>query len=264
MSYEELLLERDGAVAILTLNRPDIQNAITRRMRRELHQVLREIKEDDSVRAVVLTGSGNAFCAGAFNPKEKGGYDSALQTSPLKEALELKDSFTPEMQHLDKAIIATVNGRAEGTGLALCLASDIRIAAKSAHFVDHFQARAMIPGGGSTFTLPRIVGAGKAMELLLTGESLEAEEAFRIGLVNQVVEDAFLLQAAKEMAGRIARGSPIAIAMLKRTVYAGLTTDVLTHWKLETHALNVCMHSEDHREGMRAYVEGRPPRFAGR
>ena len=263
MDYQDILLEKDGAVRVLTLNRPAYDNAFNLRMRGEFQAALREVQDDDDARVVIITGAGKVFSSGGAIDKDKGRLEGS-RLSPLKQALELKYNYTPEILNLDKAVIAAINGPVEGTGLAVCLASDIRIAAKSARIIDHFQERGYMPGGGSTYTLPRIVGVGRAMELLLTGGAFTAEEAAQIGLVNKVVPDSQLMAEAKALAHKIARGSPTAIAMTKRVVYAGLSTDIYTHWKLETSALNTCFASQDHAEALRAVAEKRAPQFKGR
>lgn len=251
-----LLYELDGNVATLTLNRPAKLNTITAEMAREIGETAARINEDDEVRVVILTGEGKrAFCAGS-DVKAMDAYGTTWQ---LRNRVE----YCRTLLGITKPIIAAVRGHAIGGGLELALASDIRLAGESATFGAGEVKLGWHGGGGVTQLLPRIVGPGQAMRLMLTGEIINAEEALRIGLVQRVVPDVALPDSARELARTIAANAPIACRMIKEMVRVSLSTPLEAGLKYENDSFMLCWQSEDAQEGLRAFAEKRPPRFTG-
>lgn len=254
-----LRTEVEGGVATLTLDRPEALNALTIPLKIALLAALEAIRADRSIRAVILTGAGRAFCAGQ-DLSERDGPDAP----PLDE--ELRDRYEPivrAMVGLDRPIIGAINGVAAGAGASLALACDLRIAALSARFVLAFGRIGLVPDSGATWFLPRIVGSARAAELALLGTSLDAAEAARIGLVSRVVPDDALAAAAAEMAGNLADGAPLAAAATKRLLSEAWTTDLDGALAAEREAQGRLGASRDHAEGLAAFRAKRPPRFTG-
>lgn len=271
MNYQELTLEREGGVALVTLQRPEKMNAMGAQLVHELLRVVESTSHDDDVRAMVLTGAGRGFCAGA---DVSGGEGAARQGRELDEAAGYRRNATAPIGHwgvlfeamrrYPKPIIAAVNGAAAGAGMSLALVCDIRIASTNARFVSAFVHRAISPDTGSSWHLPRLIGAGRAMEMIMTGDSVDAERAERWGLVNRVVDPERLVPEALELAERIARGPSIAIELSKRLVQGSDGADFDTQLEREAWAIQVSSGSEDRKEGIRSFLERRPPEFRGR
>jgi len=268
MEFEQVLYEKAGGVATITLNRPERMNAFTEVMIREWAQALEDARLDGEVRAVIVTGAGRGFCAGA---DLRGGVNEASQTQGTVSAASrrnwLRDSvhYVPRaVALLDKPYIAAVNGAAVGAGMDMVSMADLRIAAAEARFAMTYVRVGIVPGDGGCYYLPRIVGLAKALELIWTGDFIDAEEALRIGYVSKVVPQAELLAAARELAGRIAQGPAVAIQLAKRLVYRGLTQDIGEALESAGQAMAIVQSTEDAREGPRAFAEKREPRFLGR
>ena len=254
-----LRLEVADAIATITLDRPEALNALTVPVKVGLLDALRTIARDRSIRAVILTGAGRAFCAG---------QDLAEREEPEAAPLdvELRERYVPivrAMAALDRPIVAAVNGVAAGAGMSLALACDLRIAAESARFVLAFGRIGLVPDSGASWCLPRIVGAGHAAELALLGGSVDAARALRIGLVNRVVPDSELGAAAREIAMTLAAGAPRAMAATRRLLAEAWTTDLEAAFAAETEAQGILGRSPDHAEGLAAFRDKRPPRFTG-
>lgn len=266
---DEMLLTVDGSVAIITFNRPDKMNALTGTMLyRDLPAMVDCVAENREIRAVVLTGAGRAFCAGAdvgavLAPLVEGG-GSGASAVPSPEPWAPRFTGIACLRNIGKPTIAAVNGAAVGAGLSLALACDIRIAADTARFGAGFIRRGQVPDNGASFFLPRLVGTAKALELLYTGDIIDAREAERIGLVNRVVGADDLIKVTLDLASRIAKGPPIALALTKRLVYQWLEQDLVPQLEYEAYNLKLCRETEDYREGVRAFQEKREPEFKGR
>jgi len=261
MTYEDLLLEKRDGVATITLNAPDKMNALTSGMRRSLLRVVGDIAGDDDVRVVIVTGVGRGFCSGA-DLSGGGGVEPSRQ-----QRLEfLGSSFGAEaFFKMDKPVIAAINGACVGAGFSLALSMDIRIASEAARFGAVFVHRGLVPDCGITYWLPQTVGMSRALELMFTGELIGAAEAERLGIVSRVVPPEELMDAAGELATRIAQQPPISVELSKRMVYRGVSDSVAQQIELETGAQRVCSGSEDNREAVRAFLEKRPqPKFKGR
>ena len=258
-AYETLLLERAGRVAIVTINRPDKRNALNIKTREEGAAVLEELSTDDSVGVVVFTGAGDkAFVAGA-DIAEFSGRTAITQ----REVMTGRSLFTA-IDTFPKPVIAMINGFCLGGGCELALACDIRIASESASFGQPEINLGIIPGGGGTQRLTRLVGEGKAMELILTGEIIDAKSAFAIGLVNQVVPADQLRAKTMEIANRIADKSPIALRLAKEAVKLASRSNLDEGLRREVDLFALCFSSEDKDEGVSAFLEKRKPVFKGK
>ena len=260
MIYQTLVLERDRPIARLRLHRPERGNLIDSQTVQELDAACRELNDDDAVRVVILTGEGDAFCRGW----DLSGLDSERET-PLDWARGqglLGDPFGC-LARLPRPVIAAVNGDAISAGLELALACDVRLAAEEARFACPETGHGVIPWAGGTQRLPRIVGRGKALEMILTGDAVDAQEALRIGLLSQVLPGERLLAEAAALAGRIAARGPIAVRYAKEAVSRGLDMTLEQALRYETDLTIILQTTEDRAEGVRAFLEKRTPQFKG-
>jgi enoyl-CoA hydratase len=258
-SYETLLLERRGRVAVITINRPDKLNALNIKTRQEGAAAFDELREDESVRVVVVTGAGEkAFVAGADIAEFEG------RTPVTQRDVMTSRSLFTAVDTFTKPVIAMVNGYCLGGGCELALSCDLRVASETARFGQPEINLGIIPGGGGTQRLTRLVGEGKAMELILTGDMIDAREAFRIGLVNLVVPAADLEGKTMEIANRIAEKSPIALRMAKEAVKLASRSNLDEGLRREVDLFALCFSSEDKDEGVRAFLEKRKPEFKGK
>lgn len=256
---ETIRVETADAIATLTLNRPQALNAFDRAMKTELLAALRSVGRDTSVRALVLTGEGRAFCAGQDLREPFGGEHPTL-------ADELRLRYNPvilAIARLPKPVVAAVNGVAAGAGCSLALACDLRLAAESASFVLAFGRVGLVPDSGATWFLPRIVGQARAAELALVGDPVSAEDAARIGLVNRVVPDESLLDEARALAARLAEGSPLAMALTKRALRYSADAGLEAALEHEAALQGIAGRSKDHEEGVAAFRAKRAARFTG-
>jgi 2-(1,2-epoxy-1,2-dihydrophenyl)acetyl-CoA isomerase len=247
------------AVATITLDRPDALNALTVPMKGELLAAFKAAGRDRTVRAVVLTGAGRAFCAGQ-DLKERLEPDAA----PL--AVEVRERYNPiiaAMRALDQPIVGAINGVAAGAGASLAFACDLRVAAEGASFVLAFGRIGLVPDSGATWFLPRLVGPAKAAELALLGESLSAAEAERFGLVARVVPAEALAAEARGIAQRLAGFAPRALALTKRALQRSWSVDLDEALEDEAFRQGIAGATSDHAEGLAAFLEKRPPRFTG-
>jgi len=258
-SYTTLRYEVADAIATITLDRPESLNTLTVPLKVELLAAFRAVARDRSVRAVVLTGAGRAFCAGQ-DLKERLEPDAA----PL--AVELRERYNPiiaAMRALDQPIVGAINGVAAGAGAALAFACDIRLAAEGATFVLAFGRIGLVPDSGSTWLLPRLVGPAKAAELALVGETMSAADAERFGLVARVVPAGSLDEEARATAVRLAGLAPVALALTKRALERSWSIDLDTALEDEAFRQGIAGATADHAEGIAAFLEKRPPRFTG-
>jgi enoyl-CoA hydratase len=257
---ETLALAIEGGVATLTLDRPERMNAINAAMKAELAQALDVIVEQ-CARVVVVTGAGRAFCAGA-DIKERAGQEPT--PAEFLAAQRKTHALFDRLATLDAPVIAAINGVALGGGLEIALCADIRIASASAKLGLTEVALGVIPAGGGTQRLPRLIGLGAAKRMVLTGQVLEAEAARALGLVDEVVAPEELLPHAAALAAAIAAQPPLAAQAAKRVMDRGMEADLATGLEAELHAAAILFATEDRKEGMRAFVEKRRPLFLGR
>ena len=263
MSQDAVLVERDGSgVVTLTFNRPDVRNAMTPELTDAFGAAVEDIRGDASVRAVIVTGAGSAFCAGGdlswINPGP--GADVPSMRAKMR-------AFYPKflvVRTLDVPTIAAINGPAVGAGLCLAMACDIRLAAEEAKLSTGFLRLGMHPGMAATYLLTRLVGTAHAAELFFTARAVDGREAERLGLVNRAVPGATLLEEARAMAGQIAANAPIPMGMVKRALYLAERADLETMLEYEGLAQPITMGTADLLEGLEAMKERRPPRFEGR
>lgn len=257
------ILERDAdGVRLLTIDRPDVLNALTLDTARELGERLEAAAAAPAVRAVVLTGSGQAFSAG--------GDTGLLQAIPSMSEAELRQVVYATFQRpirairaMPKPVVAAVNGPAVGAGCELAVACDVRLADTRARFGEVWIRLGCVPALGGMYLLPRLVGLGRAVEMILTGELVDAAEAHRIGLVSRVLAPEALLDAALELAGRLARGPTRALAAAKAAINRGLDSDLWRELEATVADQLACFATRDFAEGVRALVERRAPRFTG-
>jgi enoyl-CoA hydratase len=260
MTFENLLIERDGAVAILTVNRPKVLNALNTQTLDELRRAVLELKGDDAIRALVVTGAGEkSFIAGAdINElavqSPTGGREHAVQGQHVLDLIE----------QMGKPVIAAINGYALGGGCELAMACTIRIAADTAKLGQPEINLGIIPGYAGTQRLARIVGKGRALELLLTGDQISAQDAHRLGLVNRVVPAAELMTVARALAATLASKAPIAIRYILEAVNKGLEMPFAQAQTFEATLFGLVASTEDMREGTAAFLEKRKPAFKGK
>ncbi|KEI43292.1 enoyl-CoA hydratase [Saccharopolyspora rectivirgula] len=257
-----LLSEDNNGVRLLTLNRPDSFNALTVELKERLLEALRQAAADDSVRAVVITGAGKAFCAGQ-DLKEHVAMLEANDPTPLKTVEEHYNPLIKTVTSMPKPVIAAVNGTAAGAGASLAFACDLRIASDNAKFLMAFANVALSADSGASWTLPRLIGYGRAMEMMLLAEPVDAQEALRIGMVNRVVPAGQAVEAASELASRMAVGPTSAYARIKETMLAAAAEGLAEALAVEAGAQAEAGQTTDHREAVQAFVEKRTPRFTG-
>jgi enoyl-CoA hydratase/carnithine racemase len=251
----------DG-IGTIRLNRPERKNAFTLDMVDHWAAVLGHARTDPEVRVLILTGTGDAFCSGVDLERRNEGRAA----TPLARKQVLSDQvhrIALAMEDLDKPVIAAINGTAVGAGLDMALMCDMRVMARSARVSEGYIRVGMVPGDGGCYYLPRLVGVAKALELLLTGDFIDADEAARIGLVNQVVDESELDDAVLALARKIADGPPVVVRMIKRATYQSLRTDLRTSLDLISSHTGVVGLMSDSAEAMAAFREKRKPRYTG-
>lgn len=260
MPFTRLLFEKRNGIAKITLNRPDILNALDVQARLELLEALRDVEGDDAIRVVILTGAGDrAFCVGADLRIFKG-----MTPSEARRYVKLAKAATHKLETLRKPVIAMVNGFALGGGLEIVLACDLAVAADSARFGQTEVNVGLVPGAGGTQRLPRAVGARKAKQLIFTGEQIDAQEALRLGLVNQVVPAAELEKATMALATKLMEKSPVILRFAKEALSQATRRGLREGLTAESKLFAACFATEDTREGVSAFLEKRRPRFKGR
>jgi enoyl-CoA hydratase/carnithine racemase len=260
MAFDNVLLERDGAVAIVTVNRPNVLNALNAQTLDELRRVMLDLKHDDSARAAVLTGAGDkSFVAGAdIN-------ELAVQTPTSGREHALRGQHVLDLiENLGKPVIAAINGYALGGGCELAMACTLRLAADTAKIGQPEINLGLLPGYAGTQRLSRLVGKGRAMEIILTGAPISAHEAERIGLVNRVVPAADLMTAAKQLASALAKQAPIAMRYIINAINKGLEMPFAEGCVFEATLFGLVASTDDMREGTKAFLEKRKPEFRGK
>lgn len=265
MSYERILLEQDGSLATITLNHPEVLNATDARMVAELGDAVLRIRAPESgVRALLLTGAGRAFCSGA-NLSGRGNQEEGAANSTARE--NLRNSYHPlllSLRDLDMPIVTAVHGAAAGVGMSFALIGDLVCASKQAFFLQAFARIGLVPDGGATFMLPRLIGWGRAVELSMLAERLPADKAFEWGLINRLYDDQeSLMEGAAELAHRLANG-PRSLAMIRKAYWATWQNVYEQQLDLEARLQAEAGATEDSREGVLAFLEKRPAQFKGR
>ncbi|MBE0480998.1 MAG: enoyl-CoA hydratase [Dehalococcoidia bacterium] len=261
MAVEGLIFTKEDGIATITFNRPERLNAVTEAMRTEVHRLATELRTDEETKVLVFTGAGEAFSTGADSGELTADYSGPLPPYILKRPLGW---WTLPVRYFPKPTIAAIPGVVAGVTFSLALACDFRIASEKARFSMVFVKRGLVPDGGATWYLPRMIGASKALELMLLGDTFDVKEAERLGLVNRVVPHDQLMDATREFALRIAKGPSVAVDLIKRGVYKGITNDLEAQLDYETLAQRICFQTEDFKEGMTSFLEKRKPEFKGR
>jgi 2-(1,2-epoxy-1,2-dihydrophenyl)acetyl-CoA isomerase len=262
MTYETVLLDIDQNVATITLNRPRVLNALDDRLGEELKKAASGCGADASVRAVIIKGAGRAFCTGVDIKM----LAQSLASDPRAgwRMLAGLDAAIIEMRRMQKPVIAQVHGFAVGAGMGLALACDLTIAAETAQFIVGYGKIGLSANGSMTYFLPRLVGLKKTLEIFYIGDPIDASEAQKLGLVNRVVPDAELERETQALAGRLAHGPTLALARAKELVYRSLSESLETQLENERTFLALSGVTHDFREGIRAFVDKREPKFRGR
>ena len=261
MPYENVLTEMDGDLLIVTLHWPERRNAMTHQMRVDLLDSVRRAEADDAVRAIVFTGHGDrAFCAGTNIPE----LEQRTLVSEMGPSATLRKDLPTAVERLGKPTVAAINGYCFGAGLEFAMGCTIRVASENAQLAQPEISLGQIPGSGGTQRLSRFVGLGWAMQMVLTGQRIDAQKALSIGLVTEVLPLANLLPRAKELARELGAQAPMAFAAGRDAVLRSMETDLLTGIDYERKLYAICMATEDSREALRAYAEKRPPRYRGR
>ncbi len=260
---EPVLLETDGKVAVITLNRPEVMNAINEPMLAPWVDALEECRSNPDIAVIVITGAGEAFCRGGDTTK-LGGHATPGPVDIKEQFWDRLHRIPRKLAEIDKPVIAAVNGLASGAGVDVSLQCDIRFAARSASFRVSYTAFGLVPGNGGTYFLPRIVGEAKALELFWAAAPISAEEAERIGMVNHVFDDEVFMERTMAFAHDITRRAPLAMKLVKRAVKQSLAMELNTHLDMVSSHMLITRPSEDHAEAIKAYEEGREPEFKGR
>jgi len=257
---ETLLMAQTDGVLTITLNRPDVLNAVNEQLGKDLQDALRLADRSPDIRCVVLTGAGRGFCSGQDLRDRAGAGDVSYGES-------IRRRYNPiilRLATLEKPVIAAVNGVAAGAGCNLALAADMRIASDRARFIEVFSRIGLIPDSGGTYHLPRLVGLAKAFELAYTADEVSAEEALRIGLINRVVPHDDLMTITMDLARRLAAGPTRGYGLTKRAFRYGLGASLEAALEYEAHMQEIAGRTADHREGVMAFLEKRKAQFEGR
>ena len=264
MPYENIILEIEDQVAVVTLNRPDKLNAISPELHEEIMLVCRQLGEDDGVRVVIWTGAGRGFCSGVDLTAARQQGEHQPRSERIDEYGWVGRQAIEIYRNLNKPTIAAVNGVAAGAGMSLALACDMRVGSASSRFKTVFIERSLSPDSGMSFFLPRIVGASRAFDLVYTSRFVDADEAYRIGLLDRLVPAESLLDEAKELARQIAFWPPVAMQMSKRVMQRGMESDLEEQLKYETHGIVFGRRApHDVEEAAASFREKRPPEFTG-
>ena len=256
MDFKNLLFKKEKNIGILSINRPDALNALSSEVLHELDQAIDIIDKDEEIHIVILTGEGRAFVAGADIKEMKD-----MDVFQAREFADCGLNVFRKIELMEKPIIAAVNGFALGGGCELSMCCDIRIASEKAKFGQPEVGLGIIPGFAGTQRLSRLVGMGRAKELIFTTDMINAEEAYRIGLVNKVVSADQLMEEALNMANKIVGKGQIAVRFAKTSINRGMETDIETGMVIERDLFGLCFSTEDQKEGMEAFLEKRNPNY---
>lgn len=264
MSEKTVILTKDEGVAIIKLNRPKVYNAFNEQMSQEYIEVLKNVSEDSTVRAVVLTGEGKAFCSGQDLNDRKTLHDQGESISLGDSVRNRYNPMIKAVYYMEKPIVAAVNGPAAGAGCSLALACDFRFITPETRFIQAFVNIGLIPDSGSTFFLPRLIGSARALEMAMTGKEVRGEEAVNIGLANYIVPTEKLLDEAIAFAKKLANGPTVAIGLIKKAMRQTWTQTLEEALEFEAVAQDIAGKTEDFKEGVQAFSQKRKPEFKGR
>jgi 2-(1,2-epoxy-1,2-dihydrophenyl)acetyl-CoA isomerase len=264
MPYSKILFDKSDNVATITLNRPDKSNAFDNAMIAELIDALKAVERDVEIRAVVITGAGKNFCAGQDLAAALEMYKSGEHIEFGEHVRQSYNVIVSRICALDKPVIAAINGAAAGAGLGLACACDLRHASENAKFRMAFIGIALVPDSATSLLLPRLIGLGRATEMALTNELLDAQTALQYGLVNRVFKAEELLPKTREFAVKLAHAPTKSIGLTKRTFHRALTADLDAVLEYEAQLQDIAANTADHREGVQAFIEKRVAVFGGK
>lgn len=256
MKFNNLIVEKNNSICTVKINRPKYLNALNEETYKEIYECFLQLEKDDSIKVIILTGEGKAFVAGADIS-----YMKDLDSRKGKEFGYLGTAAFSAVENINKVVIAAINGYALGGGCELAMACDIRIASNFAKLGQPEVSLGITPGSGGTQRLPRIVGVGKAKELIYTGDIIDAQEALRIGLVNKVVDSEELISETLKLAEKISSNAVMAVRYSKEAIDKGLQSDKETGMSIESNLFALCFSTEDQKEGMSAFLEKRKSNF---
>ncbi|MEN6463005.1 MAG: enoyl-CoA hydratase-related protein [Syntrophomonas sp.] len=260
MAYENIILKKEDYLAILYVNRPNVFNALNKDTLTEIRSAIQDVAEDQAIKVLVVTGAGDkAFVGGADIA-----YMQPLSATEAREFSDYGEKTMRMLEIMEKPVIAAVKGFALGGGCELAMACDIRLAADNALFAQPEVGLGVIPGFGGTQRLPRLIGEGRAKELTYTADTIKADEAYRIGLVNHVYPVDELMEAAKKLARKIASKGSLAVGFSKFAIGKGMQADLDTAMSIESDMFGMCCSTHDQKEGMGAFLEKRKPVFQGK
>ncbi len=264
MELQDIAYAREGRIALITLNRPQVLNAVRHQTWVELSAVIREISADDTIRCVVITGAGKAFSTGQDLSELGALMGESIDYYAVRQSIGLMQEVTRQLIRLAQPVISAVNGFAVGAGAEIAIASDIRYASEKAKFEFAEVKVGLFETNGVTYLLPKLIGLGRAQELMLTGDRINAAEALHIGLVTRVCAPEELLPAALKTAEKIAGHAPVSIRLVKSCLHKGAESGLEEALIYETDAVMTCCYTEDLREGAMAFLENRQPQFKGK
>jgi 2-(1,2-epoxy-1,2-dihydrophenyl)acetyl-CoA isomerase len=262
MEYKEILVEKKNKVEIITLNRPEVLNAISMKLRKELIDAIRKAKNDSEVRVILLTGAGKAFSSGGDIREQKLAREQPVLER--EERLRLMKELILEISTMEKPVIAAVNGVAAGAGVSLALACDLVFASSEARFILAFTRVGLVPDTGCTYFLPRMAGLQKAKELVFSGEPIDAFLAEKLGIVNRVFQPKELLERSMAFAEKLADSAPVAIGLSKLALNRAMVSNLEECLDYEAYLQSICFQTEDHKEGILAFQQKRKPEFKGK
>lgn len=261
-NFQHLLIAKDGGVLTLTMNRPEVLNAINDVLLAELNEAIESAAQDETVRCVVITGAGRGFGSGQ-DLKYLAAVRTTTQTGKVSEHLQKYHRVVNAIRSMPKPVIAAVRGVAAGISCNLALACDMRIAADDARFIEAFARIGLVPDGGGAYFLPRLIGFGKALEMAMLADEVSGVEAERIGLVNKCVPLAEFESATQAFANRLANGPTRTYGLIKELMNKSLDSDFQTSLRLEGEMQDIAFETADHREGVAAFLQKRPAKFTG-
>jgi 2-(1,2-epoxy-1,2-dihydrophenyl)acetyl-CoA isomerase len=263
-NFETIIYEKSDGIATISLNRPEVLNAINEKMGQELNDALGVAERDPEVRCLIITGIGRAFSAGEDIQDLRGQYERGENPRLGERLLYKYNPMIRRIRFMEKPVIAAVNGVAAGAGAGLACACDVRIASENAKFIQAFIRVGLAPDSGTSFYLPRLIGFSKALELSLTGDELTGKDAERYGLVSKVVPAGQLMATARELATKLAAGPTRAISLTKRALNKSISADLETVLEYECYLQEIAGKTSDHLEAVRAFFEKRKPTFEGK
>ncbi len=264
MDFQNIILKKEEHIATMILNRPEKLNALNWQMTEEMIAAIQDVGQDDEMRVLIITGAGRGFCSGQDVGGLKERSEAKMTAEEFRRRFKRELNIVLGLQKLEKPTIAMVNGACVGAGCDLAFACDIRIGSDNARFVVGYVARGLIPGWAGTYLYPRVMGLGRALEFLFSGDALEAKEAEKIGVLNKLVSADQLQTETRMLARKIAEKPPVAMRLTKQQVYRGLWLDMETAAEFAITAETIAVTSEDHKEAISSFLEKRPPSYRGR